>query len=60
MNFVSAPQSVYSVRCKKTTIALTKEDNSLGLVIRGGLHINKVKSRPLTVTNIRAAGPAHR
>jgi hypothetical protein len=32
--------------------------NSYGFTIRGGSNIDKTKSRPLIVTNIRANGPA--
>lgn len=56
----SAPQSAYAVRCRKTAVSLTKDDESIGLVIRGGVHAVKSKSRPLTVTYVRPGGAADR
>lgn len=55
-----APQSAFSVKCRKTTVSLTKDEQSIGLVIRGGAHELKSKSRPLTVTYVRQNGAAHR
>ncbi|XP_067931317.1 glutamate receptor-interacting protein 1-like [Watersipora subatra] len=55
-----APQSAFTVKCKKTCVSLTKDDESIGLVIRGGVHAVSNKSRPLTVTYVRAGGAADR
>jgi glutamate receptor-interacting protein len=41
-------------------IQLDKESNSYGFTIRGGFNEDKLKSRPLIVTNIRASSPADR
>ena len=39
---------------------MEKENNSYGFTIRGGVSDEKIKSRPLIVTNIRAGGPSDR
>jgi C-terminal processing protease CtpA/Prc len=39
---------------------LEKENNSYGFTVRGGYNEDKLKSRPLIVTNIRAGGAADR
>uniref|UniRef100_UPI00358E435D glutamate receptor-interacting protein 2-like n=1 Tax=Myxine glutinosa TaxID=7769 RepID=UPI00358E435D len=45
---------------KSTEITLYKECNTFGFVIRGGAHEQKLKSRPIVVSRIRAGGPADR
>uniref|UniRef100_A0A915BP83 PDZ domain-containing protein n=1 Tax=Parascaris univalens TaxID=6257 RepID=A0A915BP83_PARUN len=46
---------------KCTDIVLEKERGSFGLTLRGGAYgPDRSKSRPITVTNIRIGGPAHR
>ncbi|VDM24719.1 unnamed protein product [Toxocara canis] len=46
---------------KCTDIVLEKERGSFGLTLRGGAYgPDRSKSRPITVTNIRTGGPAHR
>ncbi|TMS39284.1 hypothetical protein L596_005833 [Steinernema carpocapsae] len=54
----SRPQNTMN---KCTDIALEKEGGSFGLTLRGGAFgPDHTKSRPITVTNIRVGGPAHR
>ena len=55
-----APQSAFTVKCRKTLVSLTKDEESIGIVIRGGIHSVKSKSRPLTVTYVRPGGAADR
>uniref|UniRef100_A0A9J2PAL5 PDZ domain-containing protein n=1 Tax=Ascaris lumbricoides TaxID=6252 RepID=A0A9J2PAL5_ASCLU len=46
---------------KCTDIVLEKERGSFGLTLRGGAYgPDRSKSRPITITNIRTGGPAHR
>jgi glutamate receptor-interacting protein len=49
-----------AVRSQTVHIQLEKEQNLFGFTIRGGVHDDKTKSRPLIVTNIRAGGSADR
>lgn len=49
-----------TVRSQTVHIQLEKEVSSYGFTIRGGSNDDKTKSRPLIVTNIRAASPADR
>jgi C-terminal processing protease CtpA/Prc len=49
-----------AVRSQTVHIQLEKENNSYGFTIRGGYNEDKLKSRPLIVTNIRAGGPSDR
>ncbi|KAK0399663.1 hypothetical protein QR680_003151 [Steinernema hermaphroditum] len=54
----SRPQNTMN---KCTDITLEKEGGSFGLTLRGGAFgPDHTKSRPITVTNIRVGGPAHR
>ena len=50
----------HAVRSQTVHIQLEKENNSYGFTVRGGSHDDKIKSRPLIVTNIRSGGPADR
>uniref|UniRef100_A0A671TNR9 Glutamate receptor interacting protein 2 n=1 Tax=Sparus aurata TaxID=8175 RepID=A0A671TNR9_SPAAU len=45
---------------KTIDICLHKEGNSFGFVMRGGVHEDWHKSRPLVVTYVRPGGPADR
>ncbi|GAB1597596.1 glutamate receptor-interacting 1-like isoform X11 [Argonauta hians] len=56
----SALQSAFSIQCKRHEIVLEKEGNSFGFTLRGGLSLERMKSHALTVTSIRAGGPADR
>ena len=48
------------MRSQTVHIQLEKENNSYGFTIRGGFNEEKLKARPLIVTNIRAGGSADR
>ena len=50
----------HAVRSQTVHIQLEKENNSYGFTIRGGSYEDKLKARPLIVTNIRAGGAADR
>jgi glutamate receptor-interacting protein len=50
----------HAVRSQTVHIQLEKENNSYGFTIRGGFSDEKLKARPLIVTNIRAGGSADR
>lgn len=50
----------HAVRSQTVHIQLEKESSSYGFTIRGGYNEDKIKSRPLIVTNIRAGGPSDR
>ncbi|XP_052821753.1 glutamate receptor-interacting protein 2 isoform X9 [Octopus bimaculoides] len=56
----SALQSAFSIQCKRHEIVLEKEGNSFGFTLRGGLSLERMKSHALTVTSVRAGGPADR
>lgn len=56
----SALQSAFSIQCKRHEILLEKEGKSFGFTLRGGLSLERMKSRALTVTSIRPGGPADR
>ncbi|XP_030072277.1 LOW QUALITY PROTEIN: glutamate receptor-interacting protein 1 [Microcaecilia unicolor] len=45
---------------KTVEATLHKEDNTFGFVMRGGIHEERHKSRPFTITCIRPGGPADR
>nr|XP_043872190.1 glutamate receptor-interacting protein 1 isoform X10 [Solea senegalensis] len=48
------------VMFKNVEVTLHKEGNSFGFVIRGGVHEDRNKSRPIVITTIRQSGPADR
>ena len=50
----------HAVRSQTVHIQLEKENNSYGFTLRGGFNDDKIRARPLIVTNIRAGGPADR
>uniref|UniRef100_A0A8C9XKP9 Glutamate receptor interacting protein 2 n=1 Tax=Sander lucioperca TaxID=283035 RepID=A0A8C9XKP9_SANLU len=52
--------STSGVISKTIDICLHKEGNSFGFVMRGGIHEDWHKSRPLVVTYVRPGGPADR
>ncbi|XP_045164532.2 glutamate receptor-interacting protein 1-like isoform X2 [Mercenaria mercenaria] len=54
------PADAFSVCCKQHTITLCPDNASFGFTLRGGMCQNRLKSRPLTVTQIRPGGPADR
>ncbi|KAL4225936.1 Glutamate receptor-interacting protein 1 [Mactra antiquata] len=54
------PADAFSVCCKQHTIVLDTDSTSFGFTIRGGMCQNRLKSRPLTVTQIRHGGSADR
>ncbi|KAA8593592.1 hypothetical protein FQN60_009708 [Etheostoma spectabile] len=56
----TAPDSTSGVISKTIDICLHKEGNSFGFVMRGGIHEDWHKSRPLVVTYVRPGGPADR
>ncbi|XP_057702766.1 glutamate receptor-interacting protein 2-like isoform X2 [Corythoichthys intestinalis] len=56
----TAPDSTSGVISKTIDICLHKEGNSFGFVVRGGIHEDWHKSRPLVVTYVRPGGPADR
>uniref|UniRef100_A0A671TJZ4 Glutamate receptor interacting protein 2 n=1 Tax=Sparus aurata TaxID=8175 RepID=A0A671TJZ4_SPAAU len=56
----TAPDSSSGVISKTIDICLHKEGNSFGFVMRGGVHEDWHKSRPLVVTYVRPGGPADR
>ncbi|XP_023221786.1 glutamate receptor-interacting protein 1-like isoform X2 [Centruroides sculpturatus] len=45
---------------KVIQIKLEKETGSFGFTLRGGACLDRLKSRPLTITNVRFGGPADR
>ncbi|XP_006814840.1 glutamate receptor-interacting protein 1-like [Saccoglossus kowalevskii] len=49
-----------NVVSKTVEITLSKENNSFGFVIRGGICDENSKTRPLTMCHIRPGGPADR
>uniref|UniRef100_S4R8A7 PDZ domain-containing protein n=1 Tax=Petromyzon marinus TaxID=7757 RepID=S4R8A7_PETMA len=49
-----------SVVHKTIEIALHKDGNSFGFVVRGGVQSDKKKSRPIVVSHVRQGGPADR
>uniref|UniRef100_A0A8C5E5T1 Glutamate receptor interacting protein 2b n=1 Tax=Gouania willdenowi TaxID=441366 RepID=A0A8C5E5T1_GOUWI len=56
----TAPDSTSGVLSKTIDICLHKEGTSFGFVMRGGIHKDWHKSRPLVVTYVRPGGPADR
>ncbi len=60
MCFFQAIHPHHAVRSQTVHIQLEKENNSYGFTIRGGFSDEKLKARPLIVTNIRAGGSADR
>lgn len=50
----------HAVRSQTVHIQLEKENSSYGFTLRGGFNDDKLKARPLIVTNIRAGGSADR
>ncbi|XP_061689480.1 glutamate receptor-interacting protein 2 [Syngnathoides biaculeatus] len=56
----TAPDSTSGVISKTIDICLHKEGSSFGFVVRGGIHEDWHKSRPLVVTYVRPGGPADR
>ena len=60
MSFITAHETDPNAVTKSVEIQMTKEDQGFGFVMRGGLNPNDSKTRPLTVTQIRAGGPADR
>ncbi|TDH13441.1 hypothetical protein EPR50_G00034880 [Perca flavescens] len=56
----TGPDSTSGVISKTIDICLHKEGNSFGFVMRGGIHEDWHKSRPLVVTYVRPGGPADR
>ena len=58
--FLLAIHPHHAVRSQTVHIQLEKENNSYGFTLRGGFNEDKLKSRPLIVTNIRAGGSADR
>lgn len=48
----------HAVKSKTVFVELEKDLYSYGFTMRGGWNLDKSKSRPLIVTNIRADGPA--
>ncbi len=50
----------HAVRSQNVHIQLEKENLSYGFTLRGGFNEEKIKSRPLIVTNIRSGGSADR
>lgn len=58
--FLIAIHPHHAVRSQTVHIQLEKENSSYGFTLRGGFNEDKLKSRPLIVTNIRAGGSADR
>lgn len=54
------PADAFSVCCKQHVITLEPEVGSFGFTLRGGACQNRLKSRPLTVTQIRPGAAADR
>ncbi|CAG2056065.1 unnamed protein product, partial [Timema podura] len=54
------PESMPSVVPRIVHISLKKEEGSLGLTLRGGVHPDPLLCRPLVITYVRPGGPAHR
>lgn len=48
------------VKHKIIDVYIEKEDGSLGIVLRGGVHPDPDMCKPLTVTHVRPDGPADR
>ncbi|XP_073900590.1 glutamate receptor-interacting protein 2 isoform X3 [Castor canadensis] len=55
-----APENNPRIISKTVDVALYKEGNSFGFVLRGGAHEDVYKSRPLVLTYVRPGGPADR
>nr|CAD7265808.1 unnamed protein product [Timema shepardi] len=53
-------ESMPSVVPRIVHISLKKEEGSLGLTLRGGVHPDPLLCRPLVITYVRPGGPAHR
>ncbi|WAR26106.1 GRIP1-like protein [Mya arenaria] len=54
------PTDVFSVGCKQHTVVLDTDSHSFGVTLRGGSCQNRIKTRPLTVTQVRPGGAADR
>ncbi|XP_055985557.1 glutamate receptor-interacting protein 2 isoform X2 [Sorex fumeus] len=54
------PENSPGTLSKTVDVALYKEGNSFGFVLRGGAHEDSHKSRPLVLTHVRPGGPADR
>ncbi|XP_054990330.1 glutamate receptor-interacting protein 2 isoform X4 [Sorex araneus] len=54
------PENNPGTLSKTVDVALYKEGNSFGFVLRGGAHEDSHKSRPLVLTHVRPGGPADR
>nr|CAD7199514.1 unnamed protein product [Timema douglasi] len=57
---MSESESMPSVVPRIVHISLKKEEGSLGLTLRGGVHPDPLLCRPLVITYVRPGGPAHR
>lgn len=60
LSVCSVPADAFSVCCKQHSVTLDPDNASFGFTIRGGMCQNRLKSRPLTVTQVRPGGPADR
>jgi hypothetical protein len=58
--YISVPADAFSVCCKQHSIAVHPDNASFGFTLRGGMCQNRLKSRPLTITQVRPGGPADR
>ena len=58
-NIISA-QTTFSVICKRIEVCLQRDADTFGFTLRGGLHDDPTKCRPLTITQIRPGSAADR
>ncbi|ELU00765.1 hypothetical protein CAPTEDRAFT_224220 [Capitella teleta] len=52
--------SSFSVMCKRIEVTLDKEGSTFGFVLRGGIHGDPVRCRPLVITQVRLGSSADR
>ena len=60
VKYLPSAQTTFSVLCKRVDIQLEKDGHSFGFTLRGGTCDDAMKSRPLTVTQIRPGSSADR
>ncbi|XP_044737427.1 glutamate receptor-interacting protein 1-like isoform X2 [Chrysoperla carnea] len=52
--------SLSTITSKVTNITVEREDGSLGITLRGGVHGDPQLTRALVITHVRPNGPAHK